>query len=85
MLLISSSSCTLGFEAMKAYEDHCRANGQPPSHAMAKESVPVDGACKCPVLTLPCNTESLQVSLPRRWTSCSKPRDSTSWIGRKVG
>ncbi|GFZ43321.1 hypothetical protein JCM24511_01041 [Saitozyma sp. JCM 24511] len=26
-----------GFEAMKAYEQHCARNGQPPSHAMAKE------------------------------------------------
>ncbi|RSH92733.1 hypothetical protein EHS25_008179 [Saitozyma podzolica] len=26
-----------GFEAMKAYEQHCAKNGQPPSHAMAKE------------------------------------------------
>ncbi|WWD18157.1 hypothetical protein CI109_102606 [Kwoniella shandongensis] len=26
-----------GFEAMKAYEQHCAANGQPQSHALAKE------------------------------------------------
>jgi len=26
-----------GYEAMKAYEQHCAANGKPPSHAMAKE------------------------------------------------
>ncbi|KAJ3036490.1 hypothetical protein HDV00_002699 [Rhizophlyctis rosea] len=26
-----------GFEAMKAYENHCAANGQPPSHAFMKE------------------------------------------------
>ncbi|KAI8587142.1 hypothetical protein BDZ88DRAFT_426316 [Geranomyces variabilis] len=26
-----------GFEAMKAYERHCAANGQPQSHAMMKE------------------------------------------------
>ncbi|KAF7965984.1 hypothetical protein HWV62_7130 [Athelia sp. TMB] len=25
------------YEAAKAYEDHCAANGQPPSHAKAKE------------------------------------------------
>ncbi|KAL7751846.1 hypothetical protein RI367_002846 [Sorochytrium milnesiophthora] len=28
-----------GFEAMKAYENHCRANGQPVSHSFAKEMI----------------------------------------------
>ncbi|KAK1927939.1 hypothetical protein DB88DRAFT_479850 [Papiliotrema laurentii] len=28
-----------GFEAMKAYEDHLRREGKPPSHAMAKELI----------------------------------------------
>ncbi|WVO15192.1 hypothetical protein L204_102839 [Cryptococcus depauperatus] len=28
-----------GFEAMKAYEDHVAAKGQPPSHALAKEII----------------------------------------------
>ncbi|KAK8865660.1 hypothetical protein IAR55_000805 [Kwoniella newhampshirensis] len=28
-----------GFEAMKAYEQHCAQNGQPPSHAFAKELI----------------------------------------------
>ncbi|ORY24700.1 hypothetical protein BCR39DRAFT_546323 [Naematelia encephala] len=28
-----------GYEAMKAYENHCAQNGQPPSHARAKELI----------------------------------------------
>lgn len=41
------------FAAMKAYEDHQRQNGHPPSHAFVKEMLAgVHGVCQCTVLAL---------------------------------
>ncbi|MFE3194068.1 DUF3759 domain-containing protein [Nocardia sp. NPDC059240] len=36
-----------GFEAMKAYENHCAANGKPASHALAKELLAGFAAAEC--------------------------------------
>lgn len=36
-----------GFEAMKAYEKHCAANGKPPSHELAKELIAGFAGAEC--------------------------------------